>query len=81
MKQNKEQALGRLHELLGDFYGLRCRGASASRLSRAQGYLDGYMRSLLEVGLCSRQELLQAVASQRSNSLGPATKRVEVDAA
>ena len=61
-----------LHEVLMS----RKEGASHPRLSRAQGFVDGYMRALLESGLATKAELLALVAAERALVNGPATREL-----
>jgi hypothetical protein len=55
----------------------RNQGASYPRLLRAHGYIDGYMKALLEAGIATRQELLALVAGERSLLHGPAIGTAE----
>ena len=59
---------------------LRREGAAYARLARAHGYVDGYMRVLLETGVVTRSELLAVVAAERVRADGPATAEVAPDA-
>jgi alkylhydroperoxidase/carboxymuconolactone decarboxylase family protein YurZ len=76
---SKAQLLDNLRALLMDVFKLRREGAAYAKLSRAHGYVDGYMRSLLENGAASRQELLELVAAVRVSADGPATATVTVE--
>jgi hypothetical protein len=76
----KSEILDELQQMLHDVFTLRQTGASYSRLARAQGCVDGYMRALLESGECTKQELLDLVAAERTCVSGPST-RVVSDAA
>jgi hypothetical protein len=49
-------------------------GAEGARLARAHGYVDGYMRALLDLGAATRSELLELVASERERQHGPAVR-------
>ena len=77
---SKTQMLENLKALLVDVFKLRREGAAYARLSRAHGYVDGYMRVLLETGVATRNELLAVVAAERVRADGPATAEIEVDA-
>ena len=59
---------------------LRSEGVAYGKLSRAHGYLDGYMRVLLETGLFSQKELLALISEERNLHDGPATGIVTEDA-
>ena len=52
-----------------------------ARLSRAHGYVDGYMRALIETGAATQKELLEVVSAERVTVDGPATSDVKVVAA
>ncbi|HEX3597984.1 MAG TPA: hypothetical protein VHU80_22900 [Polyangiaceae bacterium] len=63
--------------MLNDVFKLRREGAAYARLARQHGYVDGYMRVLLESGVATRSELLEVVAAERVRADGPATTTVE----
>ena len=65
-----------LRTMLRDVFQARAAGTTHPRMARAHGYVDGYMRSLLETGMASKQELLRLVAEQRAEVYGPATAEV-----
>jgi hypothetical protein len=48
-----------------------------ARLARGHGYVDGYMRVMLESGVATKKELLELVADERLRADGPATGAVE----
>jgi hypothetical protein len=77
MRSSKADLLAELRRLLHDVFVARAEGANYSRLARAHGYADGYMRALLESGQCTKQELLELVAEERANVHGPATRVVD----
>ncbi len=70
---NKAEMLENLRVMLRDVFRLRGDGVAYSRLARAHGYVDGYMRVLLETGIADKQELLALVAEERTRADGPAT--------
>ncbi len=73
-----------LRTMLRDMLAASASGAAGARLARAHGYVDGYMRALLDLGAASRSELLEIVASERERLHGPAvrvTDRIEADEA
>jgi hypothetical protein len=76
-KTNKGEMLDNLRVMLRDVFQLRTNGAAYARLARAHGYIDGYMRVLLETGLSDRRELLALVAEERERVSGPATQEME----
>ena len=58
----KAEMLDTLRTMLRDVFRLRNEGVAYARLSRAHGYVDGYMRALLESNACEKGELLALVA-------------------
>jgi hypothetical protein len=77
---SKTEMLENLRGMLRDVLRLRTEGVAYAKLSRAHGYLDGYMRVLLETGLFSQKELLALIAEERNLHDGPATGIVTEDA-
>src|SRR6187402_76757 len=77
---SKPEMLENLRGMLRDVLRLRGEGVAYAKLSRAHGYLDGYMRVLLETGLFSQKELLALIAEERHAHDGPATGIVTEDA-
>ncbi len=69
----KATMLENLRTMLRDVFRLRRDGAAYARLSRAHGYVDGYMRALMEAGVATQKELLELVAAERVRVDGPAT--------
>src|SRR5207249_9538264 len=76
---SKAEQLSELKRMLKDVFEARAEGSSYARLARAHGYVDGYMRALLESGQVSKGELLALVAEQRARVAGPATRTVVLD--
>jgi hypothetical protein len=81
MRSSKADMLAELRRLLHDVFVARCEGANYNRLARAHGYVDGYMRALLESGQCTKQELLELVALERAQVNGPAIRELATDSA
>ena len=77
---SKTEMLENLRGMLRDVLRLRTEGVAYAKLSRAHGYLDGYMRVLLETGLFSQKELLSLISEERNLHDGPATGIVTEDA-
>jgi hypothetical protein len=71
---SKAEMLDNLRAMLRDVFRLRCDGIPYARLARAHGYVDGYMRVLLETGIADKQELLGLVAEERALADGPPTR-------
>ena len=77
----KSEMLQTLRSLLGDVFRLRNQGAAYAKIARAQGYVDGYMRMLLDAKLVDQRELLRLIAGERTAVDGPATAVVESEVA
>ncbi|HEY0463105.1 MAG TPA: hypothetical protein VGC79_02800 [Polyangiaceae bacterium] len=77
---SKTEMLENLRGMLRDVLRLRTEGVAYAKLSRAHGYLDGYMRVLLETGLFSQKELLALISEERNLHDGPATGIVTEEA-
>ena len=72
--KSKVEVLAELRTMLGDVFTAKASGEAYGRLARAHGYVDGYMRALLELGLVSKAELLDIVNQERERSSGPAMR-------
>jgi hypothetical protein len=72
-QQSKAELLENLRTMLKDVFALRTGGVAYARLARAHGYVDGYMRVLLETNIADKNELLALVAEERELADGPAT--------
>jgi hypothetical protein len=77
----KADLFDELQRLLHDLFTARAEGANYPRLARAHGYVDGYMRAMLESGQASKQELLELVARERARVSGPATREIAAESA
>ena len=73
MKEKSEVML-ELRKMLGDVFTAKAQGEAYGRLARAHGYVDGYMRALLELGFVSKDELLDVVNAERERASGPAMR-------
>lgn len=80
VKRSKDEMLANLKVMLEDVFRQRREGAVSSKLARTHGYLDGYMRAMLDGGLVGRDELLDMVARERADIAGPATRTLEPEA-
>ena len=76
---SKAEMLETLRAMLRDAFRLRTDGVAYARLARAHGYVDGYMRALLETEVVDKNELLAIVAEERTTVDGPATGSVSVE--
>ena len=73
----KSEVLSELQTMLRDLLAAAATGGGRARIARAHGYVDGYMRALLDVGVADRAELVELVASERERVSGPAVGIVE----
>lgn len=76
---SKAEMLSELRNMLHDAFVARATGASHPKMTRTHGYVDGYMRALLETGTATKEELLALVAEERAIVSGPSTAEVDVD--
>ncbi len=76
--RTKAEVLSELRVMLRDIFQAKAAGETHSRLARAHGYVDGYMRALLETGTVSKEELLGIVASEREKTSGPAIRSIDM---
>ena len=79
--KSKAEMLAELKTMLRDVFAARDAGTSHPQMARAHGYVDGYMKALLDSGLAHKKELLALVAEQRATAHGPATIEVRVEPA
>jgi hypothetical protein len=70
----KAEMLNELKRMLNDVLVAKSKGVSYQRLARAHGYVDGYMKALLDAGMATQQELLGMVAEERAAVDGPAVR-------
>jgi hypothetical protein len=66
-----------LRTMLRDMFAASATGAGGARLARAHGYVDGYMRAMLDLGVATKSELLAVVAAERERFAGPALRVLE----
>ncbi len=74
--QSNYELLENLRGMVRDMLKLRTDGGAYAKLARAHGYVDGYMRVLLEAGIADHKSLLALVAEERRKFDGPATTAV-----
>jgi hypothetical protein len=55
------------------------RGASTRQLGRAHGYVDGYMKALIDSGIATPRELLVVLGKVRAEAHGPASAECAED--
>jgi len=76
--RTKAEFLSDLRVMLRDVFAAKTAGQAYARVARAHGYVDGYMRALLETGLFTRTELLEVVAAEREQVSGPGMREMIV---
>jgi hypothetical protein len=62
--------------MLRDVLAAKAAGGNHGRIARAHGYVDGYMRALLDLEVISKNELLEIVAQERERASGPAMRLI-----
>ena len=75
--RTKSEMLTELRTMLHDVLVAREQGQTAAKLGRAHGYVDGYMKALLDSGMATKKELLDVVAGERERVSGPAMRAVD----
>ncbi len=75
--RTKAEMLADLRVMLTDVFVAKAAGQAYGRLARAHGYVDGYMRALLEAGIVTKAELLEIVAAEREKASGPAMRLLD----
>jgi hypothetical protein len=75
--RTRTELLDDLRDMMRDLIALRSNGELYPRLARAHGYVDGFMRALLDMGVVSKKELLELVAQERERASGPALRTME----
>jgi len=70
----RAEMLNELKRMLNDVLVAKSKGITYQRLARAHGYVDGYMKALLDAGLATQKELLTMVAEERARVDGPAVR-------
>jgi hypothetical protein len=64
----KADVLAEVGSMLRDVFEAKANGKAYNRIARAHGYVDGYMRALIELGFASKEELVEIVNSERERS-------------
>ena len=72
----KAEVMSELRTMLADVFAAKEKGEAYGRLARAHGYVDGFMRALLDLGFVSKAELLDIVNEERDRASGPALRTV-----
>jgi hypothetical protein len=79
--KSEPELLEILKSLLRDSMRLHSEGASGARLGRADGYVDGFVRALVESGLADHASILAIVKGVRREVGGAAVGEVRSDSA
>jgi hypothetical protein len=74
------EMISELRTMLRDMLAASASGTGGVRLARAHGYVDGYMRAMLDQGVATRAELLAIVGTEREHFAGPALRVMDPDA-
>ena len=77
--RSKPELMRDLQSMLSDVLAAKAAGGSHDRIARAHGYVDGFMRALLDIGIVTRLELLDVVAAEREKANGPAMRVLDAD--
>ncbi len=72
--RTKTEVVSELRSMLRAIFAAKAAGENYGRLARAHGYVDGYMRAVLETGTATKEELLEMVATEREKASGPAMR-------
>jgi hypothetical protein len=75
----RAEVLEVLRSLLRESFRLQAEGGRQPRLSQAVGYIDGYVRALIETGAADHATLLAVVRDVRAESRGAATRELEAE--
>jgi len=78
MAKSKEEMLSELRGMLRDVFAAQAAGQVQSRVARAHGYVDGFMRAIVDAGIADKRELLEVVATEREYVSGPALRTLAV---
>src|ERR1019366_5802892 len=61
--RTKPELLSELQTMLRDVFAAASGGTAYARIARAHGYVDGFMRALLDMGVVQQRELVELVAA------------------
>ncbi len=74
MIKAKAELLTELRGMLRDVFVAKAAGQEYGRLARAHGYVDGFMKVILDAGIATKAEVLEIVAAERERVSGPALR-------
>jgi hypothetical protein len=72
-----DEMISELRIMLRDMFAASVSGAGGARLARAHGYVDGFMRAIIDMGISTKSELLAVVVAERERFAGPALRELE----
>lgn len=72
--KSKMEVVSELRSMLADVFAAKATGEAYGRLARAHGYVDGFMKALLDMGVVTKAELLDVVNAERERASGPAMR-------
>jgi hypothetical protein len=75
--RTKSEVLTDLRVMLKDVLAAKAAGGTHQRIARAHGYVDGYMRALLDLEVLGKNELLEIVSAERERASGPAMRLLD----
>jgi hypothetical protein len=76
--KEKAEVISELRSMLADVFAAKASGEAYERLARAHGYVDGYMRALIDLGTMTKEELVGIVTTEREGSTAVARPKPEV---
>ena len=74
---SRDEMITDLRTMLRDMFAASASGTGGPRLARAHGYVDGYMRAMLDIGVATKNDLLAVVMSERERFAGPALRELD----
>lgn len=74
--KDKSEMIANLMRMLSDMLRARSQGVHVGRMARAHGYVDGYMKALLDMGVATQRELLAVVAAEREKVGGAPVEEI-----
>ena len=72
--RTKAELTTQLQTMLRDVFAAASAGTVYARIARVHGYVDGFMRALIDTGVMDQRELVELVAIERERASGPAVR-------
>ena len=76
---HRNELLSNLAAMLRDLFAQHQEGVDGIKINRAHGYVDGYMRVLVDGNFATKQELLRMVYEARANAVPSGSDREASD--